>query len=123
MSLHAIEQTQLRRRRVDGVGRPNLISTRVRTDSFRLLEPFNQLHVLGDVALGVREAVQDLVLELAHFYFEARLLLDEHFRHFAEIGALLAQYEHVQLITETRLRHREVDERRLRLDLRRVVRI
>ena len=53
----------------------------VGTNSFRLLEPLDQLNILGDVALGVRQAIQNLVLELAHFYFKARLLLDEYFRH------------------------------------------
>ena len=39
VSLHAIEQTQLRRKyRVDGVGRPSLISTQEYADSCMLCE-------------------------------------------------------------------------------------
>ena len=51
------------------------MSTRVRADPLRLLQTLDQLDVLRDVALRVREAIENLVLELAHLDLKTRLLL------------------------------------------------
>ena len=99
------------------------MSTRVRADPLRLLQTFDQLHVLRDVALGVREAIENLVLELAHLDLEARLLLHEHFGHLAQIRSLFAQHEDVELIRQPRLCDREINQSGLGLDLGRVVRV
>ena len=85
------------------------MSTRVRADPLRLLQTFDQLHVLRDVALGVGQAIENLVLELAHLDLEARLLLHEHFTHLAQISSLFAQHQHIQLIRQSSLRHREIN--------------
>mmetsp|Transcript_66859 Transcript_66859/g.164845 ORF Transcript_66859/g.164845 Transcript_66859/m.164845 type:complete len:203 (-) Transcript_66859:3743-4351(-) len=87
------------------------------------LQPLDELDVLEDVALGGREAVQQLVLEGLELHLEAVLLLHQHHLLLLQVGPLLVDDEGEQLLLQPVERDHEVDERRLRRDLGLVVRV
>ena len=92
-------------------------------DALRVLEVLDELDVLGHVARRLSELLQDAVLELLHLDLvlvvgrdDLRLLL-------FQIRPLLGDSQCEQLVLEAVLSHHEVDQRRLRLHLGRVVRV
>ena len=88
-----------------------------------LLERLDEHHILGQVALGVGKLRQQRVLQLLELNGELVVLHDERRLGLLQVGALLVHHQREQLVLQTVLRHGEVDERRLRLDLGRVVRV
>ena len=102
-------------------GRNLLLLLDVVGDALRVLQTLNQLHVRRNVALGRRQAVQNVVLQLLHLDLERVLLGDEVRPELGQVGALLLDDHGQQLVLQARLRDGKVDQRRLGLNLGRVV--
>ena len=82
-----------------------------------LLEVLDQLDVLQDVALGVGQAVQQVVLELRQLHLVVVLIADQLRALLLQIGALNLDDEREQLVLQALLCHGEVHHRALRLHL------
>ena len=89
----------------------------------RVLEVLDELDVLGHVAFSLGELLEDASLELGELDLEAVLLRDQVCLELRQVGALELDGHIEQLVLEAVLGDHEVDERRLGLDLGRVVRV
>jgi len=84
----------------------------------RRLEILDEVVVAEEVALGGRQARQQRVLERLERDLELVLLVREVRLELLEVRPLLGDDGRQQLLFQSVARHREVDERRLRLHLR-----
>ena len=113
-------------RLLDHLGRRNrhlLLLVDLAHGGLGLLERDDQVLVRQDVALGVGQPLQQVVLELLQPDGKLVLLLHELDALLLEVGPLLVDGPSEQLVLETPVGHGEVDEGRLRLQLGDVVRV
>ena len=86
-----------------------------------LLQAFDQLNVVQNVALRIAEAEEQVVLQLLELDVEPVLVLDELGLLRAEVGSLLVHDKGQKLLLQAVQSDHEVEQRSLRRDLRLVV--